>query len=375
MNGLLGNPLFNVGLGLLANNQPSTQPVNPWAGVLGGLQNAQQFQAQTQQNQLQQMLYGAQMGKLSREEREALERAQLQAEQKAALEEAIKSMPPELQAMARANPEPFLNEIAKNQFGNGAAPKTRDRWNGTESIQEQWDPATKKWTEIGRGPRWQPESTRKDAEYYTPVSTPNGLMRFNARTGAIEPLLDEKGMPLMKAADDPTNRGQIAAATESGKLAGTAAIDLDRVRSNADYLTGVIDKAISHPGREAATGGSSLLNPVAVPGTDRKDFLVVMDQVKGAQFLQAYENLKGGGQITEIEGKKAEEAKARMNTAQSEKEFLNALIEFRSEIARLTAIAEHRAKYAGLPASAPSGYMQMIPGAPPVGGAVNWSDL
>lgn len=42
--------------------------------------------------------------------------------------------------------------------------------------------------------------------------------------------------------------------------------------------------------------------------------------------------LKGGGQITEIEGMKAEQAMARMDRAQSEAEFKQALTDFRDAV-------------------------------------------
>ncbi len=65
-----------------------------------------------------------------------------------------------------------------------------------------------------------------------------------------------------------------------------------------------------------------------IPGTPAANFKAKLDQLGGSQFLQAFETLKGGGQITEIEGVKATNAIARMQTAQSEEAFLQALDEF-----------------------------------------------
>jgi len=48
--------------------------------------------------------------------------------------------------------------------------------------------------------------------------------------------------------------------------------------------------------------------------------------------LQAYETLKGGGHITEVEGKKATDAIARMDASGTEKEFINAAREFQAAI-------------------------------------------
>lgn len=92
----------------------------------------------------------------------------------------------------------------------------------------------------------------------------------------------------------------------------------------------VIDKALAHPGREAATGLSGVLDPRNyVPGTNPRDFQVVLDQIGGTAFLQAFESLKGGGQITEVEGKKATDAIARLNRAQSDEEFQRSLMDLR----------------------------------------------
>lgn len=100
--------------------------------------------------------------------------------------------------------------------------------------------------------------------------------------------------------------------------------------ASGTYLSQVLDMAIKHPGRETATGASGTIDPRNyLPGTDAKNFHVVLDQINGSAFMQAYQSLKGGGQITEVEGKKATDAIARMNTAQSDSEFLKALNEFK----------------------------------------------
>lgn len=53
-----------------------------------------------------------------------------------------------------------------------------------------------------------------------------------------------------------------------------------------------------------------------------------IDQLKGGAFLQARQMLKGGGAITDYEGKKAEEAYARLSQAQNLQDFQQALDEF-----------------------------------------------
>jgi hypothetical protein len=136
----------------------------------------------------------------------------------------------------------------------------------------------------------------------------------------------------------------IAAATREATLEGTrlkneelrGKLDDSRRQRQAGESSiaaqiGVIDKALAHPGRTTATGLSSVADPRNfVPGTDASDFRAVLDQIGGAAFLQAFESLKGGGQITEVEGKKATDAIARLSRSQSDKEFEQSLNDLRS---------------------------------------------
>lgn len=110
---------------------------------------------------------------------------------------------------------------------------------------------------------------------------------------------------------------------------------LSKQGSMSNLLTqvSVIDKALAHPGRTTSTGASGVIDPRNyLPGTDATDFRVVADQLSGGAFLQAFESLKGAGQITEIEGQKATQAIARLNRAQSDSEYQTALLDLRGVI-------------------------------------------
>jgi hypothetical protein len=65
--------------------------------------------------------------------------------------------------------------------------------------------------------------------------------------------------------------------------------------------------------------------------------------------LQAYETLRGTGQITEIEGAKATSAITRMRLAQSEKDFVQAAREFQDVIRRGVDRARSKAGVSGAP--------------------------
>jgi hypothetical protein len=101
-----------------------------------------------------------------------------------------------------------------------------------------------------------------------------------------------------------------------------------------DQLVGSIDGKIKpHAGFETAVGASSKYDPRNyLPGTEATNFNNRLEQLKGGAFLQAFNDLKGGGAITETEGKAATSAITRMNTATTEDEFVNAARDYQKTI-------------------------------------------
>ena len=97
-----------------------------------------------------------------------------------------------------------------------------------------------------------------------------------------------------------------------------------------DASLDIIDQAINHPGLDGSVG---LVQGHVPPwNNDTANFHAILAQIQGTAFLQAFESLKGGGQITEIEGRKAENAMARLNRVQSEEGFKKSLNELREAI-------------------------------------------
>lgn len=172
--------------------------------------------------------------------------------------------------------------------------------------------------------------------YFQPVQTANGVMAFNARTGRVEPVMSPDGKPVVGAAADPTLQGAIAGAktgaTTEAKARTEARLEAPQAVAQAQEAITLVDDLLKAPGFKTAVGASRMFGLQKIPGTDAKDFEVRLDQLKGKQFLQAFETLKGGGQITNTEGEKATNAIARMNAASSEKEFVTAAREFQGII-------------------------------------------
>lgn len=172
--------------------------------------------------------------------------------------------------------------------------------------------------------------------YYQPVQTAQGVMAFNARTGKMEPVVGPNGVPVVGAAADPSLQGALAGAkagaTTEAKSRTEARLGAPQAIAQGEETIRLVDDLLKAPGMKQAVGASRMLGIQNIPGTAAKDFDVRLDQLKGQQFLQAFESLKGGGQITEVEGKKATDAIARMNAASSESEFVKASREFQSII-------------------------------------------
>jgi len=172
------------------------------------------------------------------------------------------------------------------------------------------------------------------------------IMPYGAETptGVIQKTLTPEAMPETRAAQ--------AVAVEQAKGTQAAAEKLPGAQMESARTLRYIDELEKHPGLDSSTGWTSML-PVA-PGSDRADFEARKRQLMGGVFLQAYERLKGGGTITEIESEKAEQAMARIDAATSKKAFKEALADYKSAVRDGMAKLRRRA---GQPAS------------------INWSDL
>jgi len=104
--------------------------------------------------------------------------------------------------------------------------------------------------------------------------------------------------------------------------------ELIPARQAATQTIGVVQQLREHPGRTSATGLGWLNPGKFVPGTDAHDFQILAQQAQGKVFTQAFAALRGGGTITDNETAKAGAAIARMETSQSQEEYLAALDEF-----------------------------------------------
>jgi hypothetical protein len=140
--------------------------------------------------------------------------------------------------------------------------------------------------------------------------------------------------------------------------AAQAQVDLPNTIATAETASDLIDQMIGtkglmlgkdqkekapHPGFSDLVGATYKPGFRFIPGTHAADFQALLDQVKGGAFLQAFNSLKGGGQITEVEGKKATDAITRMSMSQSEGEFIKAAREYQDVIRKGVERAKQKA--------------------------------
>lgn len=130
-------------------------------------------------------------------------------------------------------------------------------------------------------------------------------------------------------------------ARAQGKTQGETLANLPAIENNSERALKTVEQLLNHGGIEAGTGLSAKIP--AIPGTEKYAFNVANKQAQGQVFLQGFEALKGGGVITEVEGLKAEQALARMDTAQSREDYEAGLKDYREVIHNGMAAAYRKA--------------------------------
>jgi hypothetical protein len=177
-----------------------------------------------------------------------------------------------------------------------------------------------------------------DGNFYTVQFGSRGQRSIQRVEAGGQPLTPAKGVGVVgdemyDSATGQTVRSvapQLAGkkrAEEMGEASGKAAADYPRIAANAVDALKTIDQIRGHPGKTTGIGAIGGLAP-AIPGTSQAGFVDLVDQAKGKAFLEAFNSLKGGGQITEAEGRKATEAIARLNRARRVEDFDKALQDF-----------------------------------------------
>lgn len=165
-------------------------------------------------------------------------------------------------------------------------------------------------------------------------------MRVETATGTvlIDPVTRQAITTIPKNVAEGERQKEVGAAQGKAEATAPAAVQ------TANNALKTIEDIRKHPGRDdwgaqGATAAWPLISG-GIPGRPGRGFVNLVEQAKGQSFLQAFESLKGAGQITEVEGAKATQAIARLDRAQSKSDFDAAL----SDLEGVIKIGKERAE-------------------------------
>lgn len=201
-----------------------------------------------------------------------------------------------------------------------------------------------------------------------PVQFPKGVkptpgMSFQDMGTYVLPVNSKSGVP-----GAPMPKDVAGAETQKayGKGLGEAQTNLPQIESSANMMLGSIDSLLNDPYLPNMVGPVNSRLPNLSGDAARVQSKI--DQIQGQSFLQAFNQLRGGGQITEVEGQKATAAINRLNAAQNIEDYRAALGELRDIVNG--AVTRARRQAGGAPQEAlPSG--NIMSSDPQVGQAVN----
>ena len=165
------------------------------------------------------------------------------------------------------------------------------------------------------------------------IDTVSGIQVYNHKTKKWELQYNDDGSVKRKSTTDPTRQGDIARFREGSKLFGAAAMtswtDLPKVTRTVTRNIRNLRSMLKDPAFESSVGFTWRPGAKYLPGTPEKAFQEKVRQFLDVAFLQAFQELKGGGgQISDAEGSKAANAKARLDTDLGEEDFKEAIYDY-----------------------------------------------
>lgn len=272
---------------------------------------------------------------------------QLQARQQKAVEGFIQSqaLPPATADLYRA----FPDQAAQQAFGGTGT--TSDIKNFEFARQNGFRGTFQDWLAQGAGNN---ANRRALQPTWMQDSSGNWVPGQLTQSGGLEPSQLPEGY---KAVPPSDVIGAKQTATVDAKTAGAARAALPAAEQAATIAKQAVDALRNDAAGQADQFGRFLgvvpqqWTP-AIPGTSKANFRVKLEQATGQAFMQARAMLKGGGQITDYEGRRGEAAYSRMTAAAeqgSRDEFLRALDDFEQAV---------EAGYEKLQAAAQGGYTE-----------------
>ena len=165
-----------------------------------------------------------------------------------------------------------------------------------------------------------------------------------------------------KFVEQPGQQAKIEAAKQQAKFKQEAKQSFPKNYQKYENIMNSIDGLLESPGLDELVGRIELISAGEIrinPGSDLANAYERLQQIKGQTFLQAFNALKGGGQITEFEGQQAQSSLGRLSTTQKKEDFVASLNDLKKILNKGISLEKFNAGYANLPKGAlPLGYMQ-----------------
>lgn len=173
------------------------------------------------------------------------------------------------------------------------------------------------------------------------------------KDGTVEPI---KGLPGDTSFIDPESLALAKArGAQVGESQGTAAAAIPGAAVESNYFIEKANEIKTAKGKDSALGYGTL-RPDMLSSADMVNFRGKLDELGGGAFLQARQQLKGGGAITDFESKRAEGAYSRIQkavVAGDPVEFDNAVDEYVEAINM--GLSKLQAQAGGVAPAAPGG--------------------
>lgn len=167
------------------------------------------------------------------------------------------------------------------------------------------------------------------------VHTPQGAFRFDRGPGGgLTEVRTPDGAPLIAPAVDPHHRAEIAgreaAAQATGKAVAEQGMEAGGLITMAEDAARLARELEEHPALAESVGPQRMIPRRWVPGSPHMDVEARREQLQARIFLEAAQQMRGLGAMTEAEGARATGALSRLgNPWASEADTRSALREAR----------------------------------------------
>jgi hypothetical protein len=135
------------------------------------------------------------------------------------------------------------------------------------------------------------------------------------------------------------NPGEVERQKQLGDAQGKKEAAAPSDIAAADNALDLVKSIRNDPNRQSGTGFSSVIQN-RVPSTPGYDFQAKVNQARSGAFLTAIQQMRGMGALSNAEGQTATDAVTRMDTALSERAFLEALDDYEAIVSKGRSTAE-----------------------------------